>query len=292
MPSDGAPNVMYVIYKALRDHGPMPRDRILSTLAGESERCSQTLLRWTQLGLFVKESDDFSISPEFRGKASLGWSDMELDFLRIVRAVIFQEKNNARLWEAEGSLSGDLSRGLAWMLSQDIYKLDASSHAKIGPLEARQVNDSTKLILQNDTRWNGLRTWGIFLGFFHSAEGVIPDPTVAIEEECGDIFSKERVLDADSFLAILAERFPVLDGGTIREQVEEILDPAAWQKPQNANLLSTSLSRALWRLDSSGRLALESRSDSSNYRVLQGRKGRDWRRFTHIKFREAVPSAQ
>ena len=72
-------------------------------------------------------------------------------------------------------------------------------------------------------------------------------------------------------------------------KVEKQLNPASWQTPARSDLLSTALSRALWRLKNQGVLTLESRSDSGDSRVLQRRGGQDWLRFTHAIYTGSTP---
>ncbi|MGE9115738.1 protein DpdG, partial [Escherichia coli] len=84
---------------------------------------------------------------------------------KVLRTIALAPENNLRFFEAEENKSADLNRGLSWILAQDIYTIDTSSHARIEALEGSQVADKAKRMLQNDTRWNGLRTWMIYLGF-------------------------------------------------------------------------------------------------------------------------------
>ena len=284
MTSDGAPNVLWAICKALLEFGPMTRERLLR-LCAANERCAQSLVRWSQLGLIHKVDDQFCVSPDYAKKIKVGSGEVCPEFLRALRQVVFLPQNSARLWEAEGSQCADLTRGLSWLLAQNIYSVDTSSAVVVQQLESVQVKDETKRILQNDTRWNGLRTWAIFLGFGYSSEHTMPDPTLAVEAELSGLFVEHKVLSASEFLEGLADRLPVLDNGAIRSQVESILDPSEWQQPPE-NYLSTSLSRAIVRLASAGKIGLENRSDSPSHLALQGSGAQEWRRFTHVSFKE------
>src|SRR5690606_29461287 len=109
-----------------------------------------------------------------------------------------------------------------------------------------------------------------------------PDPAAAIREELPEVFGKQNELPAEDLITRLGERLPVLDGGRYRLEIEAALEPAEWQPPARPDLLSTSLSRALWRLSRpGGPLRLERRADAGDGRTLQRTGGRDWQTFTH-----------
>ena len=83
----------------------------------------------------------------------------------------------------------------------------------------------------------------------------------------------------------LAEVLPVLDGGSYRKKVESALDKSQWLQPARDDLLSTSLSRAIWRLIQAGILSPENRADSGDRHSLQKADGNDWLSFTHLRLK-------
>ena len=177
--SDGFFNVLIVLHRTLALHGPMDRDRLIGLCSVASnrdvKRLRETLVRWTQLNLF-KSTDD--------GKLTLGAGDMDHRRLpAICRRILFSESNNENFWDSEGTLAADFTRGLAFVLSQDIYAHKFDTHAQVQKLEQLQVRDTSRRILQNDVRWNGLRFWGDYLGFFWVDQRRWPDPTAAIRDE-------------------------------------------------------------------------------------------------------------
>lgn len=280
--SDGFFNVLIVLHRTLAQHGPMTRDRLLNLCTGhngDGKRLRETLLRWTQLGLF-QASDN--------GNLRLDKTDNDPAFLpSICRRLLFSEVNNENFWNNEDNRAADFTRAIAFILSQDIYAHEFGAHARVQELEQRQVRDETRRILQNDVRWNGLRSWGDYLGFFWVDHRRWPDPTAAVRDELGPVFGRAKELPASDFLLRLAERIPVLDGGRYRLQIEGILEPTEWQSPAHPNLLSTSLSRALWRLSQpSGPIRLVSRADTGEGKTLQRAGGREWRAFTHVLLTE------
>jgi hypothetical protein len=206
----------------------------------------------------------------------------DLSLRKIVRTIALTPDNNSRFWESEENKSADLSRGLSWILAQNVYGVDTSSHAKIQPLENDQIADLSKRIFQNDTRWNGLRTWMVYLGFGRPGAQVAIDPTEALRDVLTEIFAGQTTLLAGDFVSSAAEILPVLDGGRYRKQMEEILNPAAWQPPPEGRL-STSLSRAIQRLEREGLIAVEARSDTAGGIVMQGTGRQAWRELTHVR---------
>ena len=293
--SDGYFNVLIVLYKAACRFGPLPKDELIQICSAgpdsDTKRLGETLNRWTQLGLFDSKEEKIVIAdnlllPARRGK-SVCPDPGQLPGL--LRDILFREQNNQRFWDREGSLSADLNRGLAFLLAQDIYLIFNANRETIEHLERQQVIDEEKRVLQNDVRWNGLRSWGRYLGFLWVGEGYWVDPTQALSEELPDIFAENSELTAADFVQRVGTVLPVLDSGNYRRQIEEVLDPAQWNRPAREHLLSTSLSRALWRLHASNTLALEKRSDTGDSRTLQGRNGREWLTFTHIRLVEQEP---
>ncbi len=284
--SDGFFNVLIVLHRTLASYGPMDRERLIVLCSpdpdSDNARLGATLLRWTQLGLF-KEGED--------GKYRLDKVDKDPERLpSICRRLLFSEANNQNFWDSKGTLSADFTRALAFILAQDIYFQEFDTHARVQALEQRQLADEGRRVLQNDVRWNGLRFWGEYLGFFWVDLRRWPDPTVAIRDALPSIFAERGEIAAPDFIEHLSEQLPVLDGGRYRVEVESALDPAEWIPPANRKMLSTSLSRALWRLSQpGGPLRIPPKlSDAAGSRTLQGAGGREWQIFTHVQLTEGA----
>ena len=283
--SDGFFNVLIVLHRTLATHGPMDKDRLIRLCSpgpdDDVTKIRQTLLRWTQLGLFKATEND---------KLKLDKLDKDTGRLpTICRRLLFTDENNQRFWDNEGTRAADFTRALAFILAQDIYVNEFRTHPQVQALEQRQFRDEARRLLQNDVRWNGLRFWGDYLGFFWVDQRRWPDPTAAIREELHEVFGKQNELPAQDFITRLGERLPVLDGGRYRLEIEAVLEPAEWQPPTRPDLLSTSLSRALWRLSRpGGSLRLEKRADAGDGRTLQRSGGREWQAFTHVLLEQGV----
>lgn len=288
--NDGLFNVLIVLFRAISEFGPMPKDNLIKLCSSgpdsDSTQIQNTLRRWTQIGLFQEEGDNIEFSQDIKAsKPKFNLSDINerIYLTRILRRLIFKEQNNQRFWDREKSLCADLTRGLAFLMAQDIYDVSLSSHKKVEKCESLQLDDENKRILQNSTRWDGIRAWGPYLGFIWVGETVMIDPTRALKEDLPLIFDGTETLLANDFMSRVAKVLPVLDGGNYRLEMESKLAEAHWRKPNREDLLSTSLSRAIWRLKQSGDLFYEARADAADGRSLQRSGGQDWDRFTHVR---------
>lgn len=287
--SDGYFNVLIALYKAICRFGPLSRKDLVYICSvgpdSDVKRLNQTLNRWIQLGLFVEQEEKITVADDLLLSASRGKQkcpDLR-DLPGLLRRVLFREQNNQRFWDRERTLSADLTRGLAFLLAQDIYSAFNANREAIEHLERQQLTDKEKYVLQNDVRWNGLRSWGRYLGFLWIGEGYWIDPTQALTEDLPLVFNNNSELTVADFVQRVGTVLPVLDDGDYRHQMETALDPAEWSRPAHEHLLSTSLSRALWRLRAANILVLDKRSDTGDSRTLQGRNSREWLTFTHLR---------
>ncbi len=284
--SDGLFNVLIVLVRALVRFGPKGRDELLLACGGAAEavdvsQLTRTLNRWIELGLFSEVQGSITISESYRSVLGKNADVAEARLPKVARNVVMLSANNMRFWESEEAKSADLSRGVAWMLAQDVYTLDTNSD-RLAKLETEQILDSGKQrIVQNNTRWNGLKTWMLYLGFAREGMQWVVDPTDALRDALPDIFESSRELSGPAFVKRAGSVLPVLDGGTYRVQVEAALNDSVWPRPR-VGLLSTSLSRAIQRLDREGIIALANRSDTEGVITLTGSNGRTWRDVSHV----------
>ncbi|SNB82443.1 hypothetical protein SAMN06265338_12017 [Rhodoblastus acidophilus] len=287
MQNDGLFNVVVVLVRAAVRFGPRSREELLTAcgvgVEGVDEsRAGTTLTRWTELGLFSTNENIVCLREPYRTMLGKNPDIAESRLPNVLRSIALAPENNLRFWEAKENKSADLNRGLSWILAQDIYTIDTSSHQKIDALESSQVADESKRILQNDTRWNGLRTWMVYLGFGRNGSPVTIDPTLALRDSLDQIFGDEQTLAARQFVDRIAEVLPVLDGGSYRKQIEDLLKGSAWAKLPD-DTLSTALSRAIRRLGHEGVIATEQRSDTEAGITLIGAEQRLWLRMTHVR---------
>lgn len=284
--SDGLYTVLIVLVRAIVRFGPRNREDLILACGGavdvvDTSQLTQTLNRWTELGLFGQEDGSVTIAEPYRSGLGKTADDAEARLPRIVRTVAMLTENNERFWEREKSRSADLSRAVAWMLAQDVYALDGNVK-KLAVLEEAQIVDSAKQTIgKNDTRWNGLKAWMLYLGFARDGMQWVVDPTEALRDALPDIFGSSRELPGPAFIERAASVLPVLDGGAYRTQVEASLKDRAWPRPR-AGLLSSSLSRAIQRLDREGAITLANRSDTEGVVTLTGTNMRTWREVSHV----------
>ena len=283
-PSDGLFNVLLVVFKALSYWGPQTRERIESLCAPGSiskEKIGQTLIRWTQLGLIEFDGEKYSINPKLRPKKKDIDTFVQIELAKKILKIVLHESNNKNLWDSEGARSADFTRGIAWLLTQNIYAFPTSSHPKVAEVEKIQILDESKRMLQNNTRWNGLKEWAKFLGFGWDGKDFVIDPTQAVNWFLPEVFESKRTLTTGEFIAVLSRVVPVLDQGIYRLEVESALNTKYWEKP-NSKHLSKSISRAMKRLEVEGVLRLESRADSGEVYQLLGQGDTEWGAVSHV----------
>ncbi|TIN77513.1 protein DpdG [Mesorhizobium sp.] len=284
--SDGLYTVLIVLVRAIVRFGPRSREELILACGGavdavDTSQLTQTLNRWTELGLLSQEEGLVNIAEPYRSGLGKTADSAEARLPRTVRTVAMLPQNNERFWEREKSRSADLSRAVAWMLAQDVYKLNGNVK-NLAVLEEAQIVDSSKQTIgRNDTRWNGLKAWMIYLGFARDGMQWVVDPTDALRDALPDIFASSRELAGPAFVERAAAVLPVLDGGAYRTQVEASLRDSAWPRPR-AGLLSSSLSRAIQRLDREGAITLAKGSDPEGVVTLTGSNMRTWREVSHV----------
>ncbi|MFW7270016.1 protein DpdG [Gluconacetobacter sp. Hr-1-5] len=289
--SDGLFNVLIVLVRVLIRFGPKGRDDLILACGGaagafDTSQLTRTLNRWTELGLFGEENGSIIIAASYRSALGKNADEAETRLPKVARTIALSPANNARFWESEGAKSADLSRGVAWMLAQDVYTLDVNSD-RLAEMEGHQLIDSSaQKIAQNNTRWNGLKTWMLYLGFARDGVQWVVDPTQALRETLPDIFGSNRELPAPAFVERAAGVLPVFDGGAYRVQVEAALKESAWPRLR-AGLISSSLSRAIQRLDREGFITLLSKSDTEGVVSLTGTNARTWRDVSHVALTQA-----
>ncbi|MDQ8206667.1 protein DpdG [Coraliomargarita sp. SDUM461003] len=288
-PGDGNRSVLTVIYKLLLQEGPTDYDKIISLCAPDGvvdpKETRQTLNTWCDLGLLTKNADRVSINQDIKK------ADRSLHLLpKQAREHVLRSENNQRLWEVEDSKASDFCRATAWLLAQDVYTFDCNSWSEAQPRIHHQMGEDANLIAQNDTRWSGFKDWVTYLGFasngrFPVSGSLLIDPTNAIRDSLPQVFGEIKTLQADQFLSGLADCLPVVDGGEYRDDLEERLKTAtgehAWH-PQPSGQLSTSLSRAILRLESLGILKCENKSDAPVRMILTGRNGSIVGTYSHL----------
>jgi hypothetical protein len=285
--NDGLPNILVVLYATLAE----PRSRLTSetllervapkSVVKDPKLARTTLNRWIELGLFREAPDSGELSLFEEPATSM---KNEVEIVRAVRMaarrIALAEENNADLWAAEGARAADLSRSLAWLLAQDVYRIGGRN---LFTLANDHVVGTGKTLIQNESRASGLKAWGCFLGFIRHSGDVEVDPTVSIAEILPECIAPGDGMPARDFVERLAKSLPVIDGGVYRRAVQARLRADALPILQ-ADQLSASLSRALFGFMIDKTLQFTSRADVGSGIVLTGRDGlRTDQRFTWVK---------
>lgn len=282
--SEGLYPELIVLARATTLAGSIDADELVAVCATDSPtRLRGALSRWTTLGFFQEEGAKISIAvphARSRGESIDDWTNR---IPGICRLLALDKSKCYPLWGAEEGISADLARGLAWLLSQDIFTLPRA-WTEIEILGRMQVRGIT--LIQNDTRWNGLRFWARYLGFATGgSKAFFVDPTDAVRAEVSSVLKGSDPVDAGTFVKELARRLPVFDGGIYRMDVEGQLDESTWRRPADGHL-SMALSFALRRLRLDGSLIFEAKSDAAHGYRFTGRDYVSGEVFTHVRAKD------
>lgn len=272
--NDGLPNILVVLHATvLRATKPMAEADILDAVSpaaiveDDGQMARYTLTRWTELGLFVRESGLISVKEKLPGRRATA-----LEILPFTRRMACRhalaEENNPDLWASHGARAADLTRSLAWMLAQDVYR---ASFSQFEAQESQQILDSERLLMRNSGRRSGLQYWAPFLGFSRHPFAAV-DPTVAVRDALTEVLAPGEGLPAPQFVQRLGTVLPVLDGGRWQLEVLKYVDPSALP-PRQPGQLSSALSRALLNLWDSGELLLQQKADLGSSVTLTGAGG-------------------
>ena len=272
--NDGLPNILLSLHSILlRSSKPIAEDDLLdfaapaSIVEDDGQMVKNTLNRWTELGMFVRENGVISVKEKMQSK---NFTTPEvLSFTRKMACKLsLAEENNPDIWASQSARSADLTRSLAWIMSQDVYR---ASFNQFEAQESQQIVDPDRQLMRNATRKAGLQYWAPFLGFSRHPYAAI-DPTVAIRDALDDVLVKGEGMPATSFVSRLGSVLPVLDGGRWQLEVLQFVNPTFLPKLQQGQL-STALSRALLNLWSTGELLLQNKADLGDSIILTGVNG-------------------
>lgn len=287
-PSDGLCPQLIVLARVIAHLKEVTRDDLIilcNTGQVEREGLSGALNRWTSLGLFSEDAGIIRIGESFKTKRGQSLDEWTDQLPLMCRGLALKPENCQPLFGDKPGISADFVRGISWLLAQDIFSFPTAwtskDHDDVEHMESAQMTGEK--IVQNDVRWGGLRFWARYLGFA-TGEGrkFFIDPTAAIRNVLPQIFGKSTSMPAEGFLAELADRLPVLDGGAYRLEVENNLEKNEWRAP-SARHLSISLSFALRRLKLDQQIELESKADAAGASILTGRQYSSLESFTHVR---------
>ncbi|MDB4370764.1 protein DpdG [Mariniblastus sp.] len=286
--NDGLFNILIVIVRCISQLGPTSKSKLLelvyptSIQSGKERLASSTLRRWEQLGLFtIDDKEIVRVASGFSN--SLLKSKFSNETLaECARHLLMQPSNNDLFWETEKSLSADFTRALAWSLAMDAYSYPGN-YKGVEILEQNTIASPEHRLFTNSTRWSGFTSWAGFLGFGNQHFGCFSmDPTCAINSLVSSLVPKATDVPIAVFVESLSAKLPVLDRGKYRTLVEEKVRSSKLIA-LGENELSTSLSRAILRLDEDGTLEIENKADAKDKRVLLGRDSKVLRIISHVR---------
>lgn len=279
--AEAMPNRLFIIYATLLDRsGGETRDRLREQMSPASLRKGQdnsttvfdnSLREARAIGLVTEEDGTLVVPPAARPAPRQG--EVQAFHSHILRTLF-----DDALADAAGQRN--VAPAIAWLLMQDpLRPMPWSENPR--PIISRQLADSDNFDLGNASRLQTLAYWARYLGFARLVGAgqvhIVPDPHDAIALLLTEVFAKDAALRAGEFRKRLAVLCPVLEDGIIRNRVEQqAREEVVRTQPLR---LSRTTSLALLRLEASGRIALEQRSDAE-VGILD--LGTSERRFSHV----------
>lgn len=229
-----------------------------------------------RLGL-IEERDDRLFVPETaRGRGGRN-ADLQTHFLYYLRETLFDPER-----AASAGQTGVLY-ALAWLLTKSPLQPVGFSEDPQNLLRDDLGQFAEKAELGSTSSFQNLLYWARFLGFATvvgegTSKRAFPDPLRAISASLDKVLPDTNWVDMDVFLLRLAAIYPVLESGSVREEVEENRTvPHAID-----GRLSVASSLALQRLHDRGAITLGVVADAkakilnfggSTKRVSRVRKG-------------------
>lgn len=279
--AEATPNRLFIIYATLLGRsGGETRERLREQMSPASLRKGQdklttvfdnSLREARAIGLVTEEDGALIVPPAARPARRQG------------EAEAFQSHILRTLYDddfADAAGQRNVALAIAWLLMQDPLRPMPWSENPL-PIISRQLADGDNFDLGNASRLQTLAYWARHLGFARLVGAgqvhIVPDPHDAVARLLPDVYGSDGELRSSEFRKRLAALCPVLEDGVIRSRVEQqAREEIVRTQPQR---LSRTTSLALLRLEASGRIVLEQRSDAE-VGILD--LGTSERRFSHV----------
>jgi len=159
----------------------------------------------------------------------------------------------------------ELPSYFALLLCMDPYVPIEWSGDEFSKIKTKLVRQDIQLLenSKNDALLQNVVYWSKYLGFlsYISEKKFIPDPTNVLEKNLPYIMGSKK-LAIDEFQSRLASQISVLEGGTVRNEIESKLK-TEFQRPDAHFSRTTSF--ALKRLELRGVIKFENVSDANNW---------------------------
>jgi len=281
--------VLAAFYQVLKasPKNTLPREKLMALCApatlqtGDAPdargKAPQELRAWLDLGILSEElvgdTTEISLSSNY-------FNTKNMPLRQAARRCLQSPENNSDL-SSRDQRAVDLTLLAALLLALDVYNNADISTRNLEALVNQFLPDFRINKTNEVPIVPGYLNW---LGYAQkiTRDSYAIDPTDAIREELPFLMRPGEQLPIGEALQRLNQALPVLDGGCYRQQVEDRISLHGWQ-PLSANRISTSLSRALLRLQLSGIINMKAESDASGAMQLTGRKGSVLRTVTHLK---------
>ncbi|WP_143282195.1 protein DpdG [Burkholderia pseudomallei] len=223
---------------------------------GSTALFSNSLNEARRLGLVEDDGDRLRV-PKVAVDGSRRNADLQGEFLSRMREVLFDTRR-----AADAGQTGVLY-ALAWLLTKSPLEPVSFSDAPQNQLREDLGEFAVKAELGSTSSYQNLLYWARYLGFAvvagdASTRRAFPDPTRAIAAVLEQVLPNQGWIEIDLFLSRLAAIYPVLEGGSVRDELEAMRSTP----PAADDRLSISLSFALQRLDDRGSISLDAVADA------------------------------
>ena len=172
--------------------------------------------------------------------------------------------------EKESSDVAPLLSAISALLASDYFTFGSPHRITNQNLDVFFANYLPKVHPNNNEK-STLTEYGLFLGYFAVDEvgGVYVDPTKVVRNSLSGVFAEVSDLSASEFFYRLSESIPLLDGGSVRQMVEDEMPDDSVVRFDD-KVISTSLSFAIQRLLRESALTRTSTSDDLGAFRLKG----------------------
>jgi hypothetical protein len=217
---------------------------------GSTALLTNSLSEARRLGLVEEDGDRLLVPEAARGRGGRK-ADLQAHFLSYLREVLFDPPR------AAGAGQAGVLYALAWFLTKSPLQPVSFSDAPQNLLKEDLGAFASKADLGTTSSYQNLLWWARYLGFATlvgdaGSRRAFPDPIRAIAAVLDKVLPDNNWVDMDVFLSRLAAIYPVLEGGSVREEVE-----ASRTVPlANDGSLSVATSLALQRLADRGSISL------------------------------------
>ncbi|AJE90979.1 TPA: hypothetical protein MB376_005521 [Klebsiella pneumoniae] len=280
--------VLVAFYQVLKvsPKNTLPREKLMALCApaslqtGDSENASgkapKELNAWLDLGLLKEESGNNTTEISLNARY---FSTKDMPLRQATRRCLLAVENNRDL-NSRDERAVDLTLLAALLLALDVYHNPEISKRNLEQLVNHLLPDFR---INSSNEAPVVPAYLSWLGFVQqiTRESYAIDPTNAIREELPFLMQLGEQLSIAEVLQRLNRALPVLDGGSYRQNVEDRISRKGW-RPLSSDRLSTSLSRALLRLQLSGIINMDEKADASGAMQLTGIKGSVLRTVTHL----------